>query len=81
MIFTPPRNKKNIGRYVSMLEFDIAVTVTKQKEGKGKVAGKINVPSVGSFEGGIGGGIEKTDGTINRIKFKVPIALPANKIS
>lgn len=72
MIFTSPRNKDNSGRYVSMIEFDVAITVDN-KEG---LDGKLKVKVAGILDVGGGGEMAKTDTTTSRIKFKVPVALP-----
>ena len=71
MIFEGLRRADDTGRYVSMLEFDLAITVEEQKEAGGRL-------QIGMAALGIGGGAGKTtaDSTTHRIKFKVPLALP-----
>ena len=56
------------------IEFDVAVTVTEEKE----KAGKISVLA-GIFGGEAGGQSRASNASISRIKFSVPVVLPADR--
>ena len=56
---------------IQQVEFDVALTVTEEKENKG---------GIGIFVAGVGIGgqrqSENSNSSVSRVKFKVPIALP-----
>lgn len=54
-----------------LIEFDIALTVSNETTGGGKV-GIVHIAS-------IGGEATSTNTTVSRIKFKVPVALPQER--
>ncbi len=72
IVFSAPRKSNDVGRPISMVEFDVSVTV-EEKKGKGA---EIRVGS-GSIGFGIFGRKSLTDQTTSRVKFTVPVALPA----
>lgn len=74
MVFTSPRDKEDVGRYVSLIEFDVTLVLEKEAKGGGKL--KIGVASLG-VEGGATGSTSSTN--THRVKFTVPVALPAAK--
>lgn len=62
------------GERVSLLEFDIALTVSESTETKGGIAVAVGLLGLGSQ-----GTTEKTNDTLSRVKFSVPIVLPIEK--
>jgi hypothetical protein len=61
-------------RFASIVQFDVALTVTEgtnTKGGIGVFAGAINLGSSGQSQ--------NEQSTVSRIKFTVPIVLPANE--
>ncbi len=58
------------------VEFDVAVTAKEQKATKGSASVSITILKLGTQ-----GESSKGNSTENRIKFKVPIYLPSQKIS
>ena len=58
----------NLYQTTEMVEFDIALSVTNEKTGSGKV-GILHIASVG-------GEASSTNMSVSRVKFKVPVALP-----
>lgn len=65
------------GTNVFLVDFDVAVRVTDAKEGGGK--GEIAV--AGFFSAGGGGKSASSNESTSRIQFKVPLALPVDKVS
>ncbi len=60
-------------RRVEVVEFDVAVTASSEKAGGGKAGLKIF-----SAEAGVDGKLSKTNEEISRVKFSIPITLPAS---
>jgi hypothetical protein len=58
----------NLYQTTDMVEFDIALTVSNETTGGGKV-GIVHIAS-------IGGELSSTNTSVSRVKFKVPVALP-----
>lgn len=59
---------------VYTIEFDVAVTTQENIDGKGKVG-----VFAGMFKAGVEGGVGSQNGSISKIKFHIPIALPKQK--
>lgn len=55
------------------VEFDVAVTVQDKMAGGGKAGLKVMAIEVG------GGGMEKSTEAVSRIRFAVPVSLPAKR--
>jgi len=62
------------GHVVSFVEFDMAVTATKDKETKGGIGVVAGVFTLGSV-----GKSDAASGSESRIKFSVPLLLPTHK--
>jgi hypothetical protein len=58
----------NVYQTTDMIEFDIALTVSNEAMGGGKV-GIVHIASIGSE-------VSSTNTSFSRVKFKVPVALP-----
>jgi hypothetical protein len=61
----------NKGQGISMIEYDIAVEVTNEGSGGGKISVAMGVINGGGFFGS-----KKGDKVASRIKFTVPVAYP-----
>lgn len=70
-----PLNAGN-GFYYQQAEFDVAVTVENQTEGKTKAG--IKVLGIGA---NIDGSMSSSNTTVSRIKFHVPLGLQAKRTS
>lgn len=66
--------ERRSGERVSLLEFDIALTVSQATETKGGIAVVVGFLGLGSQ-----GKTEKTNDSLSRVKFSVPIVLPPNE--
>jgi len=63
-------NENYVYRHVKNVEFDVALTVGKEAEGKGKAGIKIF-----SAEASAGGTVSKTSEQVSRVQFSIPLAL------
>ena len=65
------------GQNIFLVDFDVTVTVIEATETEGKA--KLNV--AGLFNLGTGGQSNASSTAINRISFKVPLAMPVDTVS
>ena len=67
------------GNPIQMIEFDVAVTVSEEKNNEAGIGIKMDVYKLFSATGEVKAGSGREDIGIHRIKFKVPVLFPIHK--
>lgn len=72
--YLPMYNPGNFQPSITMIDFDVAITVQEEKGKKGKA--ELSIASVFSVGGELGK--ENISSTISRVKFQIPVLLKEN---